>query len=82
MYMYFEPLISVKCCPKLQSKQLRNNLHYICLRDRVGWGETDEKGGSRKGPPDPPLDTSVVQNDLLRLEEKCVFSHFLPLSGD
>ena len=29
--MYFEPLISVKCCPKLHIKQLRNNLHYICL---------------------------------------------------
>ena len=26
--MYFEPLISVKCCPKLHIKQLRNNLHY------------------------------------------------------
>ena len=25
--MYFEPLISVKCCPKLQIKQLRNDLH-------------------------------------------------------
>ena len=58
--MYFEPLISVKCCPKLHIKQLRNNLHYICLWDRLGLGGiTDEKGGSRKrggsGPPDPPL---------------------------
>ena len=46
--MYFEPLISVKCCPKLHITQLRNNLHYICLCNRVGWdgaGVTDEKGG-------------------------------------
>ena len=57
--MYFEPLISVKCCPKLHIKQLRNNLHYInCLKLHVlyctptvrsGWvGEgafTDEKRG-------------------------------------
>ena len=58
--MYFEPLISMKCCPKLHIKQLRNNLHYICLWDRVGWkggGVTDEKGVQEKGvraPPDPP----------------------------
>ena len=59
--MYFEPLISVKCCPKLHIKQLRNNLHYICLWDRVGleggghrWkGGVQEKGGG-SGPPDPP----------------------------
>ena len=56
--MYFESLISVKCCPKLHIKQLRNNLHYFCLGDRVGRrGFTDEKGGPGKGgsgPPDPP----------------------------
>ena len=74
--MYFEPLISVKCCPKLHIKQLRNNLHYICLRDRVGWeGEvTDEKGGPGKGwgqggsgPPDPPppLDTPMTYSIIL-----------------
>ena len=33
--MYFEPLISVKCCPKLHIKQLRNNLHCICLKLHV-----------------------------------------------
>ena len=45
--MYFEPLISAKCCAKLHIKQLRNNFHYICLWDRVGLeeGVTDEKGG-------------------------------------
>ena len=57
----------MKCCPKLHIKQLRNNLHYICLWDRVGLeggsqmkrGGVQEKGGS--GPPDPPphLDTPM-----------------------
>ena len=61
--MYFEPLISVKCSPELHIKQLRNNLHYICLKLHVlvlkayceirlggsGWGITDEKGGPGKG---------------------------------
>ena len=61
--MYFEPLISVKCCPKMHIKQLRNNLHYIRLKlhvlvlkayceiglgGRRGGEGTDEKGGSRK----------------------------------
>ena len=47
--MYFEPLLSVKCCPLLHINQLRNNLHYICVRERVGWeGDvTDEKGGKK-----------------------------------
>ena len=56
--MYFEPLISVKCCPKLHIKQLRNNLHYICLLDGVGLegGVTDEKGGGPgKGGGQDPL---------------------------
>ena len=55
--MYFELLISMKCCPKLHIKQLRNNLHYICLWDRVGWkgGVTDEKGGPGKGGGQDPL---------------------------
>ena len=68
--MYFEALISVKCCPKLHIKQLRINLHYIFLKTHVlvlhayceielgGRGVTDEKGGPGKGgsePPDPPL---------------------------
>ena len=46
----------MKCCPKQHIKQLRDNLHYICLRDRVGWkgGVTDEKGGvQEKGGQDP-----------------------------
>ena len=49
----------MKCCPKVHIKQLRNNFHYICLGDRVGWkgGVTDEKGGVQEkggsGPPDP-----------------------------
>ena len=63
--MYFEPLISVKCCPKLHIKQLRNNLHYICLWDQVGLEGggsqmkrgVQEKGGS--GHPDPPLWTRL-----------------------
>ena len=63
--MYFEPLISVKCCPKLHIKQLRNNLHYICLWDRVGWrgGSQLKRGGSRKrggqDPLTPPLWTRL-----------------------
>ena len=64
--MYFEPLISVKCCPKLHIKQLRNNL-YLHLSVRSGWvgiGVTDEKGGSRKRGGQapltpPPLDTPM-----------------------
>ena len=44
--MYFEPSISVKCCPKLHIKQLGRK------------GVTDEKGGPGRGggsgPPDPP----------------------------
>ena len=47
--MYFEPLISVKCCPKLHIKQLRNNLHLSVRSGWVGGGVTDEKGGSGKG---------------------------------
>ena len=54
----------MKCCPKVHIKELRNNFHYICLLDRVGWkgGVTDEKGGPGKGgsgPPDPPLWTRL-----------------------
>ena len=58
----------MKCCPKVHIKQLRNNFHYICLCDRVGWkgGVTDEKGGGPgKGggqdspDPPPPLDTPM-----------------------
>ena len=63
--MYFEPLISVKCCPKLHIKQLRNN--YICLWDRVRWegGITNEKEGfQEKGggqdPLTPPLDMPML----------------------
>ena len=62
--MYFEPLISVKCCPKLHIKQLRNTLHYICLWDRVGWrGSQMKRGVPRKGgvrtPWPPPLWTRL-----------------------
>ena len=72
--MYFEPLISVKCCPKLHIKQFRNNLHYICLELAVlvlcadceiglGGGVTDEKGGPGKGEGkdllSPSLDTPM-----------------------
>ena len=58
--MYFEPLISVKCCPKLHIKQLRNNLHYICLWDRVGrdgggGGSQMKRGGPGKGEGQDPL---------------------------
>ena len=69
--MYFEPLKSVKCCPKLHIKQLRNNLHYICftlhLSVRSGWvgaGVTDEKGGPGKGgvrTPDHPSGHAYVK---------------------
>ena len=56
--MYFEPLISVKCCPKLHIKQLRNNLHYICREIGLGGTEGSQmKGGQENrgsGPPDPP----------------------------
>ena len=64
--MYFESLISVKCCPKLHIKQLRNNLHYFCLGDRVGWGGgsqmkrgVQEKGGGQDPLTTPPLDTPM-----------------------
>ena len=46
----------MKCCPKLHIKQLRNNLHYICLEIGLGGrgGVTDEKGGvQEKGGQDP-----------------------------
>ena len=73
--MYFEPLISVKCCPKVHIKQLRNNLNYICLKLHVldcrptvrsGWvgggGSQMKRGGPKggSGPPDPPLDTPMA----------------------
>ena len=66
--MYFEPLISVKFCPKLHIKQLRTiYITFVCeigLGWRGGGGVTDEKGGPGKGgsgPPDPPppLDTPL-----------------------
>ena len=64
--MYFEPLISVKCCPKLHIKQLRTIYITFVCEIGLGWkggGVTDEKGGSRKrggsGPPDPPLWTRL-----------------------
>ena len=59
--MYFEPLISVKCCPKLHIKQLRNKF-TLHLSVRLGWvgeGVTDikrwvqEKGGGQD-PLTPP----------------------------
>ena len=58
--MYFEPFISVKCCPILHIKQLRNNLHYIYCRPTVrsGWvgeGGHRRKGGSRKRGAQDPL---------------------------
>ena len=81
--MYFEPLISVKCCPKLHIKQLRNNLHYIChyitfvnISGWVGVGSQMKRGGSRKrggqdplNPPPPPLDTPMLYQ--LNLVRKC-----------
>ena len=75
--MYFEPLISVKCCPKLHVKQLRTiYITFVCeirLGGRGG-GVTDEKGGSRKrggqDPLTPPLDTPmnngiVINNSII-----------------
>ena len=70
--MYFEPLISVKCCPKLHIKQLRNNLHYICLRDRVGWrggghrlkGGVKEKGGGQDPLTEDTFSTMVTSSTL------------------
>ena len=49
--MYYEPLISVKCCPKLHIKQLKKQF-TLHLSVRSGWvegGVTDEKGGPGKG---------------------------------
>ena len=54
--MYFEPLISVKCRPKLHIKQLRNNLHYICLKLHVLGGRAGsqmKRGVKEKGGQDP-----------------------------
>ena len=68
--MYFEPLISVKCCPKLHIKQLRNNLHLSVRSGWVGGGVTDEKGGPGKGgsgPPDPPLWTRLCNHVKFQL---------------
>ena len=57
--MYFEPLISVKCCPKLHIKQLRTIYITFVCEIGLGWRGgsqmkrgVQEKGGS--GPPDPP----------------------------
>ena len=48
--MYFEPLISVKCCPKLHIKQLRTIYITFVCEIGLGWrGVTDEKGGPGKG---------------------------------
>ena len=80
--MYFEPLISVKCCPKLHIKQLRNNLHYICRWDRVGlegggchrWkGGVQEKGRVRT--PWPPSGHAYV--DAHESSTDCIDQTFL-----
>ena len=56
--MYFEPKISLKCCPKLHIKQLETiYITFVCEIGLGGGGVTDEKGGPGKGgsePPDPP----------------------------
>ena len=52
--MYFELIISVKCCPKLHIKQL--TLHLSVRSGWVGGGRvTDEKGGPGKGGGQDPL---------------------------
>ena len=53
--MYFEPLISVKCCPKLHIKQLRTI--YITFVCEIGLGV-------------PPLDTPMLLLDLPQGEVK------------
>ena len=59
--MYFEPLISVKCCPKLHIKQLGINnyiITFVCEIGLGGRGRSQMKRGvqekGRLGPPDPP----------------------------
>ena len=71
--MYFEPLISVKCCPKLHIKQLRNNLHYICLWDRVVWegGHKWKRGGPGKGVVRTPWPPHLWTRLWCKLHQNC-----------
>ena len=60
--MYFEPLIPVKCCPKLHIKQLRTiYITFVCEIGLGGMGGgsevkggVQEKGGQDALTPSPP----------------------------
>ena len=66
--MYFEPLISVKCCPKLHIKQLRTIYITFVCEIGLGWrggGSQMKRGGPGKGggqdPLTPPSGHAYVQ---------------------
>ena len=75
--MYFEPLISVKCCPKLHIKQLESKKQFtLHLSVRSGWVGAggsqvkrgiQEKGGQDPLTPPPPLDTPMKYTIYIHL---------------